>query len=543
MSDELFDYEADVLVVGSGAAGFSAAITAAQEGASVTMFECADEVGGTTALSGGSAWIPNNSGMRALGLVDDRDDALRYLARTAYPQYYVANHPTLGLAPEAYALLATLYDHGSATIDYLAEYGSLDVTPEVGVDSVKGFASPDYSAHLPENKVPEGRHVRPEWGQEGMIAQLHRGATRLGVDIRLGHRVAAALRNDEGAVFALEVHVGKRAVLARARKAVIFGSGGYAHNADYLRDFLPGRVYGTCASAGARGDFVRIGQELGTRFANMHNAWWKQVVLEPALRSPTPPSLFMPYGDAMLMVNKYGRRVVNEKAPYNERGQIHLQYDISGREYPNQVLFMIWDDTVADHRDQWLLRAPVPQPDEAVDYVMSADTLADLGREIDARLERIADDTGGTKLAPNFVATLQVTLERFNRYAEEGRDPEFHRGESPIEVDWSGPRRAQYPNLTMAPLRPIGPYHCTMLGAGTLDTNGGPAINERAQVLDAKGDPVPGLYGAGNCVASPAGQAYWGPGCTIGLALTFGHLAGRHAVAEPVKSTAIAGMS
>lgn len=87
MSGSMFDYEADVLVVGSGAAGFAAAVTAAREGCSVMLFEREDHVGGTPGLSGGTAWIPNNSSMREQGVEDPRDDALRYLARTAFPQY------------------------------------------------------------------------------------------------------------------------------------------------------------------------------------------------------------------------------------------------------------------------------------------------------------------------------------------------------------------------------------------------------------------------------------------------------------------------
>lgn len=536
MSESMFDYEADVLVVGSGAAGLAAAVTAAREGCSVVLFEREEHLGGTTGLSGGTAWIPNNTSMRGLGIEDPRDDALRYLARTAFPQYYAADHETLGLPVENYEMLATFYDVGSVAIDYLTEAGALDVHAEVGPSDLMGIEFPDYSAHLDEDTVIEGRHVGPGFTSGvTMVDQLSSGAARLGVEVKTGHTVQVVLRVETDGVLGLEVRAGHRALVARAERAIVFGSGGYAHNAEYVRRYLPGRVYGSCATPGAVGDFLRIGQQLGAKLGNMHHAWWKQVPVEVALRSPGPPSVFLPYGDAMIQVNKYGHRVVNEKAPYNERGQIHAQYDIAGREYPNQLLFMIWDDTVAQAPDPWPFRPPVPQPGEKVDYVVSADGWSSLAEQIDARLAAIAVETGGVRLSPDFLDNLHATVERFNGFARTGVDEDFRRGESPIEQAWNAPRRPGSPNATMAPISPEGPYHCVILGAGTLDTNGGPVTDSAARVLDATGTPIPGLFGAGNCVASPAGQAYWGPGATIGLALTFGHIAGREAASAPVQ--------
>lgn len=132
---------------------------------------------------------------------------------------------------------------------------------------------------------------------------------------------------------------------------------------------------------------------------------------------------------------------------------------------------------------------------------------------------------------------LKETIARFNQFAESGVDLDFHRGETPIELANYGKPVAgnDKPNRTMYPIRSTGPYYAVMTGAGTLDTKGGPKINASAQVLNADDQPIAGLYGAGNCIAAPAGQGYWAGGATLGPALTFGALAGKHAAASVLK--------
>jgi 3-oxosteroid 1-dehydrogenase len=130
------------------------------------------------------------------------------------------------------------------------------------------------------------------------------------------------------------------------------------------------------------------------------------------------------------------------------------------------------------------------------------------------------------------VPNLMETIDRFNSFAEKGTDPDFGRGVTPIEVAWASPRRKGVKNPCLAPFADHGPYHCMIVGAGALDTKGGPRVNGRAQVLDHAGKPIPGLYGAGNCIASPMGQGYPGAGGTIGPAVTFGYLAGLNGAKE-----------
>jgi hypothetical protein len=253
----------------------------------------------------------------------------------------------------------------------------------------------------------------------------------------------------------------------------------------------------------------------------------------------------MPYGDSMVIVNKYGHRVTSEKMPYNERSQVHFYWDAPRREYRNLVLFMIYDEAVAQDASEFAFRYPIPLPGDTSDIVISGDTWEDLAANIDARLDavrgqgsvsaRIGPDV---RLAEDFVDQLGTTIERFNGFAETGIDEDFARGSTPIQLAWGGAteRHDQNPNPTMAAFQSEGPYHCIMLGGMTLDTKGGPMTDTGARVLHASGEPIPGLYGAGNCVASPSGQAYWSGGGTIGPALAFGYLAGQNAAAEPEKA-------
>jgi hypothetical protein len=169
--------------------------------------------------------------------------------------------------------------------------------------------------------------------------------------------------------------------------------------------------------------------------------------------------------------------------------------------------------------------------------VISAATLTELGEKLDARLTELAPHIGGVRLDARFADNLAAAVKRFNDFAASGVDLDFHRGETPIERSWAGlctPREGAV--NSMHPLSDSGSYHCIILGAGALDTKGGPVVDERGRVMGVDGSPIPGLYGAGNCIASPTGHGYWGPGGTIGPATLFGYIAGCDAAGRPARS-------
>lgn len=241
----------------------------------------------------------------------------------------------------------------------------------------------------------------------------------------------------------------------------------------------------------------------------------------------------------MLQVNRYGVRVVNENRNYNDRTEAHGIYDSSQAEFPNQLLFMIYDKRSAEG---FAGVYPIPPDPEEQSHVIKGDTLADLANKIDSRLGEVAAQTGGVSLAPSFSVNLEKTIKRFNGFARSGKDEDFQRGEAAYDSEWhqvfspmkadSGWPANEGPSITMHPLRDEGPYFAMILAAGALDTCGGPAIDASARVLDTSDKPVPGLYGVGNCIASPSREAYWGAGHTLGLSLVFGFIAANAAHGE-----------
>ncbi|UUZ62796.1 FAD-dependent oxidoreductase [Polaromonas sp. P1-6] len=425
----------DVVVVGSGVAGLTAAVTAARKGSSVLVLERATLPGGTTAKSGGVLWIPNNPFMRA-GLIDRRDDALRYMTKSAYPTLYNAAHLTLGLPEDKYRLISAFYDTGHVAVDELTGAGVL-VLEEIFY--------PDYYADMPEDTAPEGRALKPVTWEgfrrgidklEGqiLIDQLMAGCEKLGVDVQLNSRVINPLKDESGEVVGLEVRVGHRTEIIGARQGIVFATGGFLHNERMALEYLRGPVMGGAAAEGSTGDFVKIGMELGASLGNMTHAWWAQLVVEIAIRNrSTLRDVYSPYGDSMMMVNRYGRRAMNEKATYNERGQVHGNWDAGRREYPNYLMFWLFDDALVNSPQASRFRFPIPAPGEALEYVISAPTWSALDAAIRERLLKLAPHTGGVTLAPEFEANLEATLARFNAMAAEGKDLDFARGETPIE--------------------------------------------------------------------------------------------------------------
>jgi succinate dehydrogenase/fumarate reductase flavoprotein subunit len=542
-----WDHETDIVVVGSGAAGLTAAVTACLNKDKVIVLEKASDPGGTCAKSGGVFWIPNHFGLRESGIVDARDECLRYLARYSYPELYTVKSPTLGLPPETYALLEAFYDNAAAMVDRVREAGALKVMQWklTHLDRVP----PDYFDHAPENKVPRGRPLAAE-GADGkqapgieIIAQFEDVLNRAGAPILFEHPAHRLILNEAGDVIGIQaIHEGNTVNL-KARKGVIFATGGFAHNTALIDRAQRTRIYGTCASSNATGDFVPIAEAVGAKLGNMSGAWRTEVVLEQVLEyREVGRAAFMPVGDSMIQVNRYGRRVVNEKRNYNDRTEIHFAYDPANADYPNHFMFTVYDRRTAE---AYAGNNPLPSTPTGAPYVITGETLDDLAKAIQDRLESLSPAIGDIRLDPDFAQNLKDSVTRFNDFARKGVDLDFGRGAQAYDRDWIhyfAPQRDTtnwppnpMPNVTMHPLEEKGPYYAIIVAPGVLDTNGGPVINQAAQVLNCEDKAIPGLYGAGNCIASPTREAYFGAGATIGLAMTFGYIAANSAHKERPK--------
>ena len=543
-----WDHEADVVVVGCGAAGPPAALFAKQLGASVLMLEKGPVFGGTLAKSEGGFWIPNNKWMRDLGLMDPRDDALKYMVRVAYPALYNPEDKYLGLSENNYRLLASIYDNGTDTVEELHKMGAVNVGLPPLPD---GKLITDYFFHLPENKAGRGRTLMSirrdsEWPGNGaeLTRQLKAAVDAAGIPVLYRHRALRLVLNSHKEVVGLEVQNRKKqTTTVRANRGVIFATGGFTHNAEYRKSFLRGPVFGGCSVPTNTGDFLAIAMDVGAALGNLGNAWWSQLPLEPALEnSSIATGIWSTPGDSAIQVNRYGERFCNEKFVYNERTKTHFSYDPMRGEFDHLISMMVFDQR---SRDVFAGRSPIPEKGTAADHMMVADNFVELTGKIETRLAALSNHTGNFTLAPEFADNLQHAMTQFNQYAKAGKDEEFGRGTHEIEHTFhslfsstdsgDSPYDHAYPNQTMHPISANGPYYAVLLAAGTLDTKGGPRINAEGAVLNAEDKAIPGLFAAGNCVAHPTGDGYWGPGSTIGPAFIMGRSAGLSAAMAKIK--------
>ena len=537
----------DVVVVGSGAAGLTAAVTASLRGAEkVIVFEKGDLIGGTTAWSGGQVWIPNNPHMPEVGIEDSREKALTYimsLSRDMLDESLIESYVDAGPA-----MVTFLEKH--TPVQFYAVQGMPDYHPEFPGGSVEGgrtiecplypfqelgewehkvtpspyFANPNITMSetplgkaIPEIPSKEELSRRSEENERGcgqaLIGRLLRACLDQNIEIRTGCGVKELIV-EEDQVRGVEVETSQGLQKIRATKGVVLASGGFDWDEDLRRSFLRGPMTHPVSMETTTGDGLRMSMKAGAMLSNMREAWWIPVAVVSTEENPMGRVLIngqrtLPHS---IMVNRHGKRFTNEAANYNAFGAAFHVEDVSKFEYQNLPCWLIFDGTYAE---QYGFRVASGVEGKGVaDWVtraQSPEELADL-LGIDGK-------------------NLRSSIERWNTHCENSHDPDFGRGDSAFDRWWGDPHRKGQRDATLGPLTKP-PYYAVEIKSGCLGTKGGAKVDKYARVLNIEGEAIRGLYAAGNVMGSPFGMTYGGPGGTLGPAMVFGYLAANHAVSR-----------
>jgi 3-oxosteroid 1-dehydrogenase len=557
--DTSSDLQTDVLVVGSGAAALTAALTAAHSGARVLVIEKSDQYGGTSATSGGVIWIPATRQALAAGHPDSPEEAFQYVralsdanvpdARIwafvrrgremvewldthsavkmrAHP--YADYHPEMPggkpgwrslealplHASELGADFATLRPPSPATqfmgrVNWtLEETGALLFRlPGWQMTALSIFGN--YFLDFP-HRLNSSRDRRLTLGN-ALLGRLKLSLNAAGAELRLQSPLAELIL-EEGRVSGALIEHGGRRVRVAARRAVVLAAGGFERNAEMRRRYLPKSPEPRWSGSQPNnvGDAILAAMRIGAATLNMDSAWWGTSMSLPGEERARLMAVERSLPGAII-VNGNGERYMNEAASYHIAGQEMLRLDSpAARTIPSLMLFD------ATWRRSYPLGPMIPdfpdwmQPKNLMSVLVRADSWEELARKTGLPGER-----------------LQASIERFNSHARAGTDPDFKRGESAYDRYYGDPKVK--PNPTLRALE-TPPFYALPVYPGDIGTNGGLSTNQNAQVLDQSGTPIPGLYAAGNMAATVMGHSYPAAGATLGPGMTFGYIAARHAL-------------
>ncbi len=496
-----WDREVDVVLVGTGT-GLAGGIAAANGGASVLALEKRGVVGGSTGHSGGVAWVPNNNVMKREGIEDSRDAARQYLTHLAQSQ----------ADPE---LIEAFLIAGPQMLDFIESNSPLSWRVSVIMGE-----NADYHPEWP-GAVKRGRSIEPVTDRQGLygpelIAGLQTGFEAAGGEILTETPVQRLIFQDreDGVREVIGVEATREGApfRVRARRGVHLAAGGFDWDLEMKRHFLRGPTQYSLGANGNTGDGIRMAMSAGADLRNMNEIWGISVykaeaeaVVEHKMGA-TLNAEIEKRSAGSIIVNQRGERFQNEAADYDSTWRSYHTWENWGDlGYRNLPAFILFDSKA---RQSGTI-AGVKADGELPEWMIEAKSVSELA-------EKLGIDAKG----------LTRTVSRFNAYADDLRDPDFHRGESSYDRYGQPDKR-----ITLGALEEA-PFYGTEIAPADLGTCGGARVNAKAQVLDPFGNVIPGLYASGNNagIGSP-GSSYGGGGGTIGPALTFAFIAGR-ALAE-----------
>lgn len=555
--------DCDALVIGSGAGGLSAAVTAAHLGLKVIVAEKEPVFGGTTARSGGWLWIPGNPMARAAAMPDSPEEARTYLKSEAGNFYDAARVDAfLRHGPEMVEFFvretALEFNLGPTFADYHPNSPggkdggrSIVAAPFDGRklgrhikrlrpplrtitlfglmigtgDELQHFFNATRSvksaavvgrllARYGRDVALHGRAMRLTNGN-ALAGRLLRSALDKGVTLWEG---APALRliEDDGRVTGAVLRRNGREIEVRAARGVVLAAGGFPRDPERTAALFPhvaaGGIHVSPAPEGNTGDGIRLGEAVGGRAqAELPNAAaWVPVSQVPMKDGTT--GVFPHFVDrskpGVIAVNRYGERFVNEADSYHDFIQaLRASYDARGDNGEVCAWFVADHRTIRRYGLGHVKAAPLPLEGHLRSGYLKR------GRSPESLAKAAGFDPDG----------FARTLAAFNPPAAKGEDPAFRKGSTSYNRSLGDPRHG--PNPCVAPVSDA-PFYAVKVVAGDLGTFAGLLTDARSQVLRAAdGAPIPGLYAAGNDAASIMGGAYPGGGITLGPAMTFGYVA------------------
>lgn len=554
--------DCDVLIVGSGAAGLSAAVTAAWHGQKVIVVEKDAVFGGATAWSGGWAWVPCNPLAKRAGIIEDVELPRTYLKHELGERYdpamidaFLEAGPRMVAFFERHTRLQ--FADGNAIADIhgdtpgagtggrsviAAPYNGREVGKllkrlrktmrETSFMGMPIMAGPDLAAFLNLTRsLPAAWHVTKRFGRHLIDLALHGRALQLVNGVALVARLAksaedlgvllwesapvTSLTQDEAGVTGAVVKTARGDIRIRALKAVVLAAGGFANDIERRKALFPrtptGHEHLALPPLGVNGDGLTLGESAGGQInSDLHST----VAWAPVSRVTHSdgsighfPHIIERAKPGIIGVLSNGQRFVNEANGYYDYVTAMVEQAPAGEPVAS------WLICTHDFQRRYGLGIsrpfPIPVgPFIQSGYLKSAYTLEGLARVCGI-------DTKG----------LQATVDDYNRHAQTGQDPQFGRGSTPYNRKQGDPLHK--PNPCVAPISK-GPFYAVKVEPGCFGTFAGLKTNEHAQVLNADGQAIKGLYAAGTDMASIMGGYYPAGGINLGPALTFGYIAGRH---------------